>query len=189
MISRSSKGPDVCARLHPDLALFVRQFIPSTLQEVVERAQICELIIVHNLAVCGPAAFYNIASNMIVVSLQLVQVIPPPAPRVTTQPPPMECSSMDYQKRMEHLLDRTRPTTTPRNKMNDYMDTDKSEKQETIETINSLVKANSENKALKKTLLKEAQKHKNKRLKNEHKKDTLNNCEIMDDSEKPLGDV
>ncbi|CAG8780967.1 32468_t:CDS:1 [Gigaspora margarita] len=100
----------------------------------------------------------------------------------------MECSSIDYQKRIECLLDRTRPTTASQNKTNDHVNTDKSEKQEKMETTNSLVKADPEDKALKKTLIKEAQKYENKRLKNEHKKNISNNHKITNDLEELLGD-
>ncbi|RIB30267.1 hypothetical protein C2G38_2153187 [Gigaspora rosea] len=50
--------------LCPDLSLFIQQFIPSTLQEAIERTEICELIIVYNLTLCGPAVAHNTASNM-----------------------------------------------------------------------------------------------------------------------------
>ncbi|RIB01658.1 hypothetical protein C2G38_2230126 [Gigaspora rosea] len=93
------------------------------------------------------------------------------------------------QKIAEQPLDRVRLYASPQSRTSDHVNTDKHEKQKKMEPTNSLVKANPEDKVLKKVSIKEVQKHENKRLRNDHKKDMTNNHEITDDPEEPLGDV
>ncbi|RIB24898.1 hypothetical protein C2G38_2031518 [Gigaspora rosea] len=112
----------------------------------------------------------------------------------------MEYSSVDYQNRVERLLDRTRLTTTSRSETNGHVNTDKGEKKKKTKPVDSSPNVGPENKKQEKEKPRNGkQKAPRERInicrnddndqKKENKKDTLDDCVITDDPEDPLNDI
>ncbi|RIB17870.1 hypothetical protein C2G38_2246130 [Gigaspora rosea] len=197
--------------LRPDLLMFVQQFISRTLQEAIERARICELIIVRNLAVCGPTTVYNMAPNMVVEPPRLAQIVPSPTLQIASHVPsviknpveqiisllqendsavtsndddgnhPYPSTVQSSQRRVGQFLDKSRP----RNETGGYVNTDRSERKKKTNPIDILPKVGLGIKPQGK----EKPKDDEHRVPKKHKKDTPGKRELMDSSEDPLRDI
>src|SRR5260364_122698 len=58
----------------PDLSLAVRPFMSNTIQEAIEKAQMCELTFARGVAACGPASIYNTVTNPVTAQFPVPQV-------------------------------------------------------------------------------------------------------------------
>lgn len=61
--------------LRPDLSVSVGPFMPNSLQEAIDRSRVCEMALVRDFAVCGPASVYNTVASTV--------ILPPLVPSVS----------------------------------------------------------------------------------------------------------
>ncbi|RIB00497.1 hypothetical protein C2G38_2234110 [Gigaspora rosea] len=118
--------------LRPNLAITVELFMPETLQEAIYRARICKVAFECGLEIYEPAPIWNVV-NTVAFSQQMPQVTPSSAPRVTSQIPPMEYSSIgldnktqerEKPKNDEKEPQRERMSSQKRNNKKDTLDDD-----------------------------------------------------------------
>ncbi|RIB14301.1 hypothetical protein C2G38_1667610 [Gigaspora rosea] len=155
--------------LHPDLSLIITLFMPNTLQEAVERAKACEIMLARSLTVCNPATMFNMITNTEVAPLHLSQVVPFPTPQVKTLVPPITKNPVEQ---VVSLLQEVVSAVND-NKTNSY----------------PCPPIPNENSYEDITRLTTQSKTSSQVIKNAHKKDMPNSREVTDDPEDPLRDV